>query len=858
MRIINRKGDSEEIVLDKITSRIKKLCYNLDSTVIDPVVISTKVCSMIRDGITTIELDELTANICMNLSLEHPDWGTLGSRIAINNHQKNVRQSFSEAMNNLYNHRDVHDNHSPLVSKEVWEFSQNPENKDWIEKTLKTKRDYLIDYFGFKTLERSYLLKTDGKIQETPQYMWMRVSLGIHGCDKECSKDTYNLMSQKYFTHATPTLFHSGTPRPQMSSCFLMGTDDSVEGIYKTISDTAMISKWAGGIGLHIGNIRCRNSFIRKTGGYSDGILPMLKVYNHTARYINQSGKRNGSFAMYLPDWHGDIFEFLDAKKNHGGEEERARDLFYALWVSDLFMKRVESNGMWSLMCPDRCRNLNDVYGEEFEKLYTEYESKGMYIRQLKAQELWSHILGTQIETGTPYMLYKDPCNKKSNQKNLGTIKSSNLCCEIIEYSDNKEYAVCNLASIALPMYLKHPSLKGSVKIYSKKNCNYCLLTKAFFKERNIDYEEISVDDNHLRQLFFKDILEKEGKEITTVPQIFIDNKRIGGYSELKDHYLPVFDHKKLRSVVHTIVKNLNKIIDINFYPVPETKRSNMRHRPIGIGVQGLADLFAELHYDFEGEKARQLNREVFETIYYASLEMSNELAKEQGPYETFKGSPASEGILQFDMWKGETQFRNNGWDWKGLKESIKKHGIRNSLLVAPMPTASTSQILGCNECFEPFTSNAYTRRTLAGEFTVVNHRLLKKLVNMGIWSDVTKYRLIKERGSVQNMKNLPEEIRKVFKTSWDIKQKTIIEMAADRGRFICQSQSLNIHLKNPTPQLLTKVHFYGWKKGLKTGSYYIRAKSVKNAQNFTIDHSMEQKIKAEEEEEQECLMCGS
>tara|TARA_Y100000739_G_scaffold55387_1_gene44937 strand:- start:2346 stop:6050 length:3705 start_codon:yes stop_codon:yes gene_type:complete len=1234
MRIINRKGESEDIVLDKITSRIKKLCYNLESNVIDPIIISTKVCSMIRDGITTIELDELTANICMNLSLEHPDWGTLGSRIAINNHQKNVRQSFSEAMNNLYNHLDVHKNHSPLVSKEVWEFSQNPENKDWIEKTLKPKRDYLIDYFGFKTLERSYLLRTDKKIQETPQYMWMRVALGIHGCDKDCTKDTYNLMSQKYFTHATPTLFHSGTPRPQMSSCFLMGTDDSVEGIYKTISDTAMISKWAGGIGLHIGNIRCRNSFIRKTGGYSDGILPMLKVYNHTARYINQSGKRNGSFAMYLPDWHGDIFEFLDAKKNHGGEEERARDLFYALWVSDLFMKRVESNGMWSLMCPDRCRNLNDVYGDEFEKLYIEYESKGMYMKQIKAQELWSHILGTQIETGTPYMLYKDPCNKKSNQKNLGTIKSSNLCCvrgdtllltdkghevietledkivnvwngkefsevtvkqtndsaellnihlsdgselnctkyhkfyiqekyptfnmkqdiiksknvklieaqhlktgmklikcdypvidnekilessytngffsgdgtysnvfskdsekncdykalenksyckrhitlqqgseindkcqgtcytpkpmvslyqekikllphldyvstgqekkgklnvtlnpnlkekffvpmnyslksklgwfsgycdadgtiaingdnqslqiscihkefllkiklmlqtcgvaskvtlnmneretllpngkgskqlyncktlyrllvgsndlqrlvqlgfsskrltikkhqpqrnatqfvkinkiidkgevsktycftekkrhagifngiitsqcEIIEYSDSKEYAVCNLASIALPMYLKHPSLKGSVKIYSKKNCNYCLLTKAFFKERNIDYEEISVDDNHLRQLFFKDILDKEGKEITTVPQIFINNIRIGGYSELKDQYLPVFDHKKLRSVVHTIVKNLNKIIDINFYPVPETKRSNMRHRPIGIGVQGLADLFAELHYDFEGEKARRLNKEIFETIYYSSLEMSNELSKEQGPYETFKGSPASKGILQFDMWKGETQFRKNGWDWKGLKESIKKHGIRNSLLVAPMPTASTSQILGCNECFEPFTSNAYTRRTLAGEFTVVNHRLLKKLVNMGMWSEVTKYRLIKERGSVQNMKTLPEEIRKVFKTSWDIKQKTIIEMAADRGRFICQSQSLNIHLKNPTPQLLTKVHFYGWKKGLKTGSYYIRAKSVKNAQNFTIDHSMEQKIKAEEEEEQECLMCGS
>tara|TARA_A100001015_G_scaffold312093_1_gene416588 strand:- start:898 stop:2265 length:1368 start_codon:yes stop_codon:yes gene_type:complete len=455
-------------------------------------------------------------------------------------------------------------------------------------------------------------------------------------------------------------------------------------------------------------------------------------------------------------------------------------------------------------------------------------------------------------------MLYKDPCNKKSNQKNLGTIKSSNLCCEIIEYSDNKEYAVCNLASIALPMYLKHPSLKGTVKIYSKKNCNYCLLTKAFFKERNIDYEEISVDDNHLRQLFFKDILEKEGKKITTVPQIFINDTRIGGYSELKDHYLPVFDHKKLRNVVHTIVKNLNKIIDINFYPVPETKRSNMRHRPIGIGVQGLADLFAELHYDFEGEKARKLNSEIFETIYYSSLEMSNELAKQQGAYETFKGSPASEGILQFDMWKGKTTFRENGWDWKGLKESIKKHGIRNSLLVAPMPTASTSQILGCNECFEPYTSNAYTRRTLAGEFTVVNHRLLKKLVNMGLWSEVTKYRLIKERGSVQNMKNLPSEIRKVFKTSWDIKQKTIIEMAADRGRFICQSQSLNIHLKNPTPQLLTKVHFYGWKKGLKTGSYYIRAKSVKNAQNFTIDHSMEQKIKAEEQEEEECLMCGS
>ncbi len=843
MRVIKRNGNEENVQFDKITKRISHLLQNLDDN-IDATKISQQVCSQVHDGINTSELDELSANICMSMSMTHPDYAVLAGRIVINNYQKNTDESFTKTMVKLYNNIS-HGQSAPLVSEEVYDLSKKYE--DEFNSMLQHDRDYLIDFFGFKTLLRAYLLKVNKVPIERMQHMWLRVSIGIHGNDMDNITKTYNLLSQKMFTHATPTLFHSGTPRPQMSSCFLLGTEDSVQGIYKTITDCAMISKWAGGIGVHISNIRANDAYIRKTGGRSDGIMPMLRVYNNTARYINQSGKRNGSFAMYIEPWHADIFDFLDAKKNHGDEEERARDLFYAMWIPDLFMKRVEADDKWSLMCPDTCKTLTQVYGDQFEKLYESYESSGNYIKQIKARDVWNAIINSQIETGTPYMLYKDACNKKSNQKNIGTIKSSNLCTEIIEYSDNKEYAVCNLASLNLTACVKknenHSLRNTTVKVYTKSDCVYCKLAKSLLQDYGIEYTETEIDDLSLT-------------DFKTVPQIFSDQQQIGGYQDLLNILRYTFDFDLLENLTYEVTKNLNKVIDRNYYPLPETKLSNMRHRPVGIGVQGLADVFMKMKYAFDGEEARVLNRKIFEVIYYGALNSSCDLAKEHGPYESYDGSPISKGILQFDMWDKHTELSDE-LDWIGLRTRINDYGVRNSLLVAPMPTASTSQILGNNECFEPYTSNLYNRRTLAGEFTIINRWLINDLINMGMWNQEMKEKIMYYRGSIQKIGKIPKFIKDIYKTAWEIKQKVLINMSIDRGHFICQSQSLNIFAETPTYGLLTNVHFYGWKGGLKTGSYYIRSKSAINSQQFTINPELKKKIEQEEQEE-ECLMCGS
>ncbi len=849
MRVIKRNGTSEEVKFDKITKRISYLLYDLDND-IDPTKISQQVCSQVHDNINTSELDELSANICMTMSMTHPHYGVLAGRIVVNNYQKNTDPSFKNTMKKLYNNIS-HGEPAPLVSDEVYELCSKYESE--FQELLDFDRDYLIDFFGFKTLLRAYLLKVDKVPIERIQHMWLRVSIGIHGDDLVNIAKTYNLLSRKMFTHATPTLFHSGTPRPQMSSCFLLGTEDSVQGIYKTITDCAIISKWAGGIGAHISNIRAKDAYIRKTGGRSDGIMPMLRVYNNTARYINQSGKRNGSFAMYIEPWHADIFDFLDAKKNHGDEEERARDLFYAMWIPDLFMKRVHENGKWSLMCPDSCRTLTDVYGDEFDKLYEHYESTGNFIKQIDARDVWNAIIDSQIETGTPYMLYKDACNKKSNQKNIGTIKSSNLCTEIIEYSDNKEYAVCNLASINLTACVTQSnSLQDKqVIIYTISDCVYCKLAKNLLKDNDISYTEHHIVD---KEEFFS-----KWDHLKTFPQIFYDNHatHIGGYSNLLNIIRPVFDFKLLEKHTYEITNNLNKVIDRNYYPLPETKLSNMKHRPIGIGVQGLADVFMKMKYAFDSKEARDLNRKIFEVIYYGSLHCSCDLAKEHGTYESYTGSPMSKGLLQFDLWDDNIELSEE-LDWINLRQKITKHGIRNSLLIAPMPTASTSQILGNNECFEPYTSNLYNRRTLAGEFTIINKWLIRDLINMDLWDEEMKDKIMYYRGSVQKIAKIPKFIKDIYKTAWEIKQKVLIDMSIDRAHFICQSQSLNIFTENPTRKLLTNIHFYGWKGGLKTGSYYIRSKSAINSQQFTIDPKLKQKIEKEEQEYEECLMCGS
>ena len=753
MYVIKRDGRREAVKFDKITARVKKLCYGLDPMV-DATQVTLKVIDGIFDGVTTSELDNLTAEVSATMTVKHPDYAQLASRIAVSNLHKNTKKSFSETMKDLYTYLDPKTGaKAALLADDVHKLIED--NADLLDSAIIYDRDFTYDFFGFKTLERSYLLRLHGQVVERPQHMLMRVAIGIHKSDLDSAIATYNDLSEGWYTHATPTLFNAGTPKPQMSSCFLLQLkDDSISGIYDTLKQCAQISQSAGGIGLNIHNLRAKGSYIKGTNGTSNGIVPMLRVFNDTARYVDQGGgKRKGSFAIYLEPWHADIHDFLELKKNHGKEEMRARDLFFALWIPDLFMKRVEQNGDWTLMCPNECPGLADTWGEKFEALYEKYEAEGKGRKTIKAQELWFAVLESQIETGTPYMLFKDAANRKSNQQNLGTIKSSNLCTEIIEYTSADEVAVCNLGSIALPKY--------------------------------------------------------------------VDKGR--------------FDHEKLFQVTYQLARNLNRVIDQNYYPIPEARRSNMRHRPIGIGVQGLADAFILMRYPFDSVEAKVLNREIFETIYYAAMSASKDLAKEDGPYETYEGSPVSKGIFQFDMWGVKPSDR---WEWDVLKEEVKKHGVRNSLLLAPMPTASTAQILGNNECFEPYTSNLYTRRVLSGEFIVVNKYLLRDLVKLGLWSEELKNKIIASNGSVANIPEIPQNLKELYKTAWEISQKTIVDMAADRGAFICQSQSLNVFMENANFGKLTSLHFHAWKSGLKTGMYYLRTKAATDAIKFTLDKS--------------------
>lgn len=756
MYVIKRNGEKEPVLFDKITTRIKRLCDQEPKLqYVDPVVITQKVIQGVFSGVKTTELDNLAAETAAYLSTTHPEYGDLAARIAISNLHKETSDSFVETMEKEYRHiNEKTGEPAPLLADDVYEYII--QNAEKLEKLIDYKRDYNYQYFGFKTLERSYLVKLNGQIVERPQHMLLRVAIGIHLGDFDAIAKTYNYLSEGWFIHATPTLFNAGTRTPQMSSCFLVSMqEDSIEGIYETLKQTALISKSAGGIGISIHNIRASNSYIKGTNGVSNGLVPMLRVFNDTARYVDQGGgKRKGAFAVYLEPWHADIFEYLDLKKNHGKEETRARDLFYALWIPDLFMERVESNGDWSLFCPNEAKGLYDVWGEEFNELYTKYEKQGLARRVIKAQSLWFAIINSQIETGTPYMLYKDSCNRKSNQQNLGTIRCSNLCTEIIEYTSKDEVAVCNLASIALPKFVKEDK---------------------------------------------------------------------------------TFDHDKLFEVTYHIVGNLNKIIDKNYYPIKQAETSNLRHRPIGIGVQGLADVFLKMRLPFDSDGARVVNRDIFETIYFAALTASNDLAKIHGPYSTYEGSPVSKGILQYDMWGVKPSDR---WDWDGLKAKIKEHGVRNSLLVAPMPTASTSQILGNNECFEPYTSNIYSRRVLAGDFTVINQHLVKDLMELGLWNDDIKDLIISNEGSIQNIEEIPQEIKDLYKTVWEIKQRVLIDMAADRGAFIDQSQSFNCFMEVPSSAKLTSMHFYAWKKGLKTGMYYLRTRPAANAIQFTVDQT--------------------
>ncbi len=751
MYVIKRNGKQESVKFDKVTARLEKLSYSL-SPMVNIIDVAKKTIEGIYAGVPTTELDNLAAETAASLTITHPDYAILASRIAVSNLHKNTTKSFSKTMRALYDYIDPKTGkHMPLLADDIIEIIE--ENAELLDSTIIYDRDFGFDYFGFKTLEKSYLLKLNGKIAERPQHMYMRVAVGIHKSDIESAIKTYHMMSEKWFTHATPTLFNAGTPKPQMSSCFLLTMkDDSIDGIYDTLKQTAKISQSAGGIGLAIHNIRATGSYIGGTNGTSNGIIPMLRVYNDTARYVDQGGgKRKGAFAIYLEPWHADVFEFLDLRKNHGKEELRARDLFYALWMNDLFMERVEANGEWSLFCPNEAPGLSECWGPEFVKLYTQYEQEGRARKTIKAQDLWFAIIESQIETGTPYLLYKDAANSKSNQQNLGTIKSSNLCTEIIEYTSPDEVAVCNLASIALPKFV-------------------------------------------------------------------INGK---------------FDHDKLYEITYEATKNLNKIIDYNYYPVEEARNSNMRHRPIGLGVQGLADTFIMLRLPFESDLAKMLNKNIFETIYFASMTASKDLAKENGAYQTYEGSPVSKGIFQFDMW-GVTP--TDRWDWDVLKAEVKQYGVRNSLLLAPMPTASTSQIFGNNECFEPYTSNIYTRRVLSGEFIIVNKHLLKDLVSLGLWNNNMKNKIIAANGSVQNIEEIPADIKELYKTVWEIKQRNLIDMAADRGAYICQSQSLNLFVDSPTTSKLTSMHFYAWKKGLKTGMYYLRSQAATQAVQFTVE----------------------
>jgi ribonucleoside-diphosphate reductase alpha chain len=813
MRVIKRTGGTEEVSFDKVLNRLRNLSDNLNVDIFD---VTQKVCSRIYDNVLTSELDELAAHICSSMIIDNPDYGTLASRIIISNHHKNTSPSFSETITILYENKDIDNNSSSLIDERLYDTVMK--NKEKLNSIIDYNRDYSFDYFGFKTLEKSYLMRINGRIVERPQQMLMRVSLGIHRTDFKDALETYEYMSKKYFTHATPTLFNSGTPRPQLSSCFLLSMcEDSISGIYQSLQECAMISKYAGGIGIHIHNVRSKNSRIRGTNGTSSGIIPMLRVFNNTARYVDQAGRRAGSIAVYLEPWHADIMDFLDLKKPHGHEEDRARDLFYALWIPDLFMERVKENGMWSLMCPDKCKGLADVWGDKFKKLYESYEEKKMYFKQVKAQDLWFKILESQIETGTPYILYKDAANAKSNQQNLGTIKSSNLCSEIIEYSSPDEIAVCNLASICLPTYVETDS---------------------------------------------------EGK--------------------------PFFNFEKLHDIVKIATKNLNKIIDVNFYPLEKARVSNLKHRPIGIGIQGLADTFILMRLPFESVEASELNKLIAETMYHAAAERSMEISKTRcnyikesinhighssedinaylnlnefepsftstypGAYSTFEGCPASKGLLQFDLWNVTPT--PDRYDWDGLKEDIKKYGMRNSLLIAPMPTASTSQIMGFNEAMEPMTSNIYKRKTSAGEFILVNKYLINDLTKLDLWNKDMKNKIIINEGSIQNINEIPQHLRDLYKIVWEMKQKSLIDLAADRGAYVCQSQSMNLFVEEPDFKKLSSMHFYTWQKGLKTGIYYLRTKSKSKPQQFTMEpvkptNNISKKVVCTDEI---CLVCSS
>ena len=784
MLVIKRDGRKESVKFDKITARIEKLSYGLNTEFVKTIEIAKKVIDGLYDGVSTQELDELASETAATLTTKHPDFATLAARIAVSNLHKTTSKSFSSTMKRLYTYVNPKTGeNASLLSKEVYGVINK--NAALLDSSIIYDRDFSYDYFGFKTLEKSYLLRLDGKVVERPQHMLMRVAIGIHMDDMDSVLETYNLLSEKWFTHATPTLFNAGTPKPQLSSCFLLTMkEDSIDGIYDTLKQCAKISQSAGGIGLSIHNVRATGSYIKGTNGVSNGIIPMLRNFDMTARYVDQGGgKRKGSFAIYLEPWHSDIFEFLQLKKNHGKEELRARDLFYAMWIPDLFMKRVESNSDWSLFSPDEAKDLHETYGEEFEKLYEKFEKEGKARKTVKAQDLWFEILEAQIETGNPYILYKDSCNIKSNQKNLGTIKSSNLCTEIVEYTSPDEIAVCNLASIALNKFVK--------------------------------------DDM-------------------------------------------TYDHNKLYEITKVITRNLNKVIDVNYYPVEEARNSNMRHRPIGIGVQGLADTFILMRHAFDSPEAKKLNEEIFETIYFGAMEASMEIAKKEGTYKTYEGSPVSKGIFQFDMWGIAPSSKR--WDWTKLKREVKKHGVRNSLLLAPMPTASTSQILGNNECFEPYTSNIYTRRVLSGEFIVVNKHLLKDLIKLNLWNESMKDRLMEANGSIQGIKEIPDDIKLLYRTVWEVSQKSIIDMAADRGAYICQSQSMNIHMQDANFGKLTSMHFHAWKKGLKTGLYYLRTKAAADAIKFTIvkdekSQTMEDKqaaVQCSIDNQDDCEMCGS
>jgi len=783
MNVVKRDGRKEIVMFDKITARIKKLCYGFDPKLIDPTVITIKVIQGVYDGVTTTALDDLAAETAAYLTTQHPDYSRLAARISVSNLHKMTDKSFSNVMDQLHAYRNPRtDQPAPLIADDVHKVIMD--NRERLDAAIVYDRDFEYDFFGFKTLEKSYLLRMRGAVAERPQHMLMRVAIGIHKEDLEAAISTYTLMSQKYFTHATPTMFNAGTPCPQMSSCFLLSMkEDSIEGIFETLRLCAQISKSAGGIGLSVSDIRAKGAYIKGSGGTSNGLTPMLRVFDNTARYVDQGGgKRKGAFAIYLEPWHADVMDFLDLKKNHGKEEARARDLFYALWVPDLFMKRVEANSSWSLFCPSECPGLHDTWGEEFEKLYEKYEAAGLARSKVPAQQMWFSILDSQIETGTPYILYKDAANKKSNQQNLGTIHSSNLCTEIIEYTSPDEVAVCNLASLALPRFVSDAA----------------------------------------------------------------------------------FDHDKLFEITYTVTKNLNRVIDNNYYPVDEARVSNMKHRPIGIGVQGLADVFILLRLPFESDKAVALNRDIFETIYFAALSSSCDLARQDGAYESYPGCPVSKGVLQFDMWGVAPSKR---WDWATLRTKIAAHGVRNSLLLAPMPTASTAQILGNNECFEPYTSNLYTRRVLAGEFAVVNQHLLRDLMARELWTDEIRNQIIAHSGSVQNIPEIPDDLKSIYKTCWEMKMRTLIDMAADRGAFIDQSQSFNVFMTDPNYAKLSSMHFYGWKKGLKTGMYYLRTRAAVDAIKFTVDQqALDAKNKRDgaapaaqtSSAPEECLSCGA